>query len=219
VWWLKRIPAVNILYDILFCEEPTLPAAKELVNAMGLLSALMLASIVSYPGSIDADEVRAASEKYACWYEGFEYPEQEVMINLRTNSLVAFVCAFCVMTVCIITYIAMIGLDDKTDFHAWYQTGRYVLLFIALLLIKAGFWFCASTYTLFLVKLPVPGDPDSCADLSAHAYLVHGVLVWSVVVTCILVTLALSRAQYHAMIFNEEKNKASEKATRSAMSI
>ena len=58
--WVKYIPGLNILYDIFFNGTPSVDAIKDSLNVQALLSALLIAIVISYPGAFDYDELKEA---------------------------------------------------------------------------------------------------------------------------------------------------------------
>ena len=61
---VKYVPGLNILYDIFFNGTPSIDAIKDSLNVQALLSALLIAIVISYPGAFDHDELKEATETH-----------------------------------------------------------------------------------------------------------------------------------------------------------
>lgn len=57
---IKYVPFFNIFYDIFFNGTPSVDAIKDSLNVQALLSALLIAIVISYPGAFDYDELKEA---------------------------------------------------------------------------------------------------------------------------------------------------------------
>ena len=59
--WIKYVPGLNVLYDIFFNGTPSLEAIKDSLNVQALLSALLIAIVISFPGAFEHDELKEAA--------------------------------------------------------------------------------------------------------------------------------------------------------------
>ena len=49
--WYQRAPVVNLAYDLLFDEPPSVANVEKLLNVYGLISALLLSCILGFNGA------------------------------------------------------------------------------------------------------------------------------------------------------------------------
>ncbi len=57
-------PFVNLIYDFLYDKEPSVGAVKDIMNAQGLVCALLLGVVMAMPSSVTFEELTAANLRY-----------------------------------------------------------------------------------------------------------------------------------------------------------
>jgi hypothetical protein len=133
-WWCQRVPVVNLAYDLLFDESPSVANVEKLLNVYGLVSALILASIQSIPGAVDAEELEEADRRYhearlagRCWYneDGAHWDIYGGQFSLRMfytyNIAVVLISAALFCTVFVyVCYTSHDYDNDKPAFDSWW---------------------------------------------------------------------------------------------------
>ena len=62
--WYHWLPIINLIFDFMFYSVPTQDAVKEIMNALGLVDALLLAVVMAIPSSVDHAELDEANYNF-----------------------------------------------------------------------------------------------------------------------------------------------------------
>eukprot|EP00933_Yihiella_yeosuensis_P063965 TRINITY_DN6724_c0_g1_i1.p1 TRINITY_DN6724_c0_g1~~TRINITY_DN6724_c0_g1_i1.p1 ORF type:complete len:271 (+),score=24.37 TRINITY_DN6724_c0_g1_i1:78-890(+) len=183
---LMRIPILNFFWDIWFHGQMDKETLKDFLNVQGLMSALLLASVCSYPGSVEHDELQEAGARLGkCWYANADEdsfwrqgggPEHVAIFIFQWRMLMAMIFLTSnVLSVCLV-YMSFTGLDlnvDKegkmtdealTKYKEWFRYVRYLFIAMTGSLYAGIVYFFQSTYDLVLIKFPVPAQYQTCAE-------------------------------------------------------
>jgi hypothetical protein len=74
--WYEWFPFANLVYEFLFDEPPTISSVKEIMNALGLVCALLLGVVITLPSSVSYDELMESNERFATEPELLGYVNQ-----------------------------------------------------------------------------------------------------------------------------------------------
>jgi hypothetical protein len=168
-WWCQRVPLVNLVYDLVFDEPPSVANVEKLLNVYGLVTALILASIQSIPGAVDVGELEEADRRYhearldgRCWYNednrnwdlyGGQFTHR---MFYRYNMATVLISAALFCTVLVYMCFTSHDFDnDKPAFDRWWYYARWPITGIFCCLLAGA----RSTYVAFLmlceVKWPI----------------------------------------------------------------
>ena len=165
--WYQRMPIVNLGYDLLFDEPPSVVNIERLLNVYGLVSALLLSIIFSVVGSVSVGELEQADQRYFeaakaghCWYaEGEDWRYNAIGFSHRLavlyNMAVIFVSAALVSTVLVFMCFSSHDYDnDKPSYDRWWFYGRWPVTIIFLCLIAGCFYVLAAFDCLAQMRFP-----------------------------------------------------------------
>jgi hypothetical protein len=170
--WYQRVPLVNLVYDLLFDEPPSVTNVEKLLNVFGIVSALLLGSVMGLYGSVDVGELEEADERYynsrlegRCKYNaGGQYSEYYSVFGGQYSFRLAFyynmavVCISAALFCTVLMYMCFTAHDfdnDKPAFDRWWKYGRWPVAFIMTAMMVG----CCETFLAFMtlgeIKWPV----------------------------------------------------------------
>jgi hypothetical protein len=158
--WYQRTPLVNLVYDLLFDEPPSVANVEKLLNVYGLVSALLLGSILGLQGSVSVAELEEADRRYhvaqlegRCWFnpDSFEWPIFGGRYSFRLAFFynLATVCISATLFCTVLVFMCFTSHDfdnDKPAFDRWWTWGRWPVAFIFLTMVVG----CQQTFTAFV---------------------------------------------------------------------
>ena len=138
---IKYIPVVNLFYDIFFNGTPSIESIKDSLNVQALLSALLIAIVISYPGAFEYDELKDATERLAKCYYAYD-PDPFMAANYLRNEVfmsTLFLSNNVLMVVLVYLSLAGLKLNDESQaeerFEHWYFYVRFLLVFMTLFMV------------------------------------------------------------------------------------
>lgn len=165
---MKYIPGLNILYDIFFNGTPSVDAIKDSLNVQALLSALLIAIVISYPGAFDYDELKEASLRLSkCLFASDPNPlaaADALRLEVFLSSL--FLSNNVLMVVMVYLSLSGLNLDDDTAqerFQKWYFYVRFLFFFMTMFMMAGVVTFGRCSYFMFILKFPLPDDYENCS--------------------------------------------------------
>ncbi|CAE7256863.1 unnamed protein product [Symbiodinium pilosum] len=187
--WIKYVPGLNVLYDIFFNGTPSLEAIKDSLNVQALLSALLIAIVISFPGAFEHDELKEASTRLSkCLFSSNPDPLAASDLLKREVFWSSLFLSNNVLMV-VMVYLSLAGLKLQANnaeerFKAWYFYARFLLFFMTMFMMAGVLTFGRCTYFMFILKFPVSGDHENCtnaetADTSPFVFLRDvGNVIW-----------------------------------------
>lgn len=188
IWWYG-VPLVNIVYDVLFDEAPTIDTIKDFLNMFGLMGALVFTVAVTLPLSFDYEVFEGVIERWGpggvydgCWTDG--YAQIEYFIYHCTLAT-----TFCFLAVILVLlyYLVLVNLKMKSAkaLEVWWLYTKWVVVIIFILLV-VGVW---ATFMALqnVTEWNVPNrkaiDQD-CTHILQENDNVWGTSVHTVVISC-----------------------------------
>jgi hypothetical protein len=169
--WYQRMPVVNLVYDLLFDDPPSVANVEKLLNVYGLVTALLLGSILGLLGSVDVEELEEADRRYQvaveegrCWYNE-DYIDYRTFggqysFRLAFNYTLATALISAALFCTVLVYMCFTSHDfdnDKPAFDRWWRWGRWPVVFIFIAtMVGSALTFCAFAI-LGEVKWPFMG--------------------------------------------------------------
>ena len=78
--WYEWFPFANLVYEFLYDAPPAIVSVKEIMNALGLVCALLLGVVITLPSSVSFDELVEANQRFAT------EPELLGYVNLKRDT-------------------------------------------------------------------------------------------------------------------------------------
>lgn len=211
---IKYVPLVNFVYDMALCGEPTVSDIKELLNTLGLMSALMLTSVVSFPTSLEAEEITAANERLAdCWYKDAQpaqYSDRLMMSILYSSLSLACVCIIMVelyLSMASGNFCHMEDEHQQQKFDIWYFSLRMLFVIMYILVIVGIVYFFMGMFQLVVIKFPLLEDA-SCESYVDSAYYPVYQLCIGLTFGQIIPVLWVSWTHYKLLKFEDDSRAA-----------
>ena len=141
--FIKYIPVLNLFYDIFFNGTPSIEAIKDSLNVQALLSALLIAIVISYPGAFEYDELKEATLRVGRCYYAFD-PDPFMAANYLREEVfysTLFLSNNVLMVVLVYLSLAGLKLNDELGeerFENWYYYVRFLLVFMTLFMVAGG---------------------------------------------------------------------------------
>jgi hypothetical protein len=199
--WYQRWPLVNLVYDLLFDEPPSVANVEKLLNVYGLVSALLLGSILGLQGSVSVEELEEADRRYQvaqlerrCWYNE-DYKDYDTFGGQYSHRLaffynVATVCISATLFCTVLVFMCFTSHDfdnDKPAFDRWWTYGRWPVAFIFLAMMVGSSQTFNAFVTLGEIKWPfmqcmqtedsLDFDKGSLSGIDFSQFQLWGVLV------------------------------------------
>jgi hypothetical protein len=135
---LYLIPGINIIYDAIFDETPSLDSIKETLNLLGIIGALVYAVVVTLPLAFDYEVYEGVIERWGeggiygnCWINGYYQIEYFNQTTTWASTL-----TFVSVVLVILHYFALVNTRLKTqeELNIWWYWTRWIILltFVAL---------------------------------------------------------------------------------------
>ena len=183
VFWYK-IPVINIVYDIIFDETPSHAKLTEMLNNVGLLSALFLTIAMAIPMSVSFDEIQAARQRYSTYpYNGF-MTEDRVLRELATFTSGSTYCLGTgVWLTVIILFTTSAGVESEEDTAAhirdlwWSYTRWIVLVILGSSLLGTIFTFFAFNRMIYIKYPDIYIEQNGRLDFPAIRSSTYGVVL------------------------------------------
>eukprot|EP00438_Fugacium_kawagutii_P014196 Skav207962 [mRNA] locus=scaffold108:592733:595848:+ [translate_table: standard] len=116
--WIKYVPFFNIFYDIFFNGTPSVDAIKDSLNVQALLSALLIAIVISYPGAFDYDELKEASTRLSKCFAADDSDPLATSNLLQREVFLSTLCLSNNVLMVVLVYLSLSGLkldDDSAE--------------------------------------------------------------------------------------------------------
>lgn len=196
-FFMEHMPVVNIFYDVFFHGLPEPDDIKDMLNVQGLLSALLLSSVCSYPGSLDYNDLTEAGTRLGeCWYQD-DSPDtrwwlqkvqghHNLIAPYKLLSSVAWSQLYlsCNIMAVVWVYFSFAGVekvknddtvhnvDTESNKHncytAWWHSSRWMLMLSTLALAAGLVYFIQASYMIGIMKFPVPVEYEDCSENPVH---------------------------------------------------
>jgi len=140
---IAQVPIINLLVDMLGgWNPPPFEALKGAMEAIGLLSALLLTVVMSFPGSVSFDELEAVQERFNNEpYNAFKnhktggdtHAGSRILNQFAANCITSSMLlgSSVIVAVCLLIFTHTTGCRYYTDNYAaytkWYQWARWVV--------------------------------------------------------------------------------------------
>ena len=119
-------------------------AIKDSLNVQALLSALLIAIVISYPGAFDHGELKEASERLAKCFFADDSDPLAAAHALRTEVFWSSLFLSNNVLMVVLVYLSLSGLklNDENQaqkrFESWYYYARILLFFMTLFQVAGG---------------------------------------------------------------------------------
>ncbi|CAE7297323.1 unnamed protein product [Symbiodinium necroappetens] len=227
---LKYVPVANVLGDIFFhgslCEE----RLKDFLDVQGLLSALLLGALISYPGSFEDTELLAASQRVGfCRGWGPLEAADDLRMCVLTGGFLLTLDIFLVVLV----YMSFSGLDlppegpdphepdakeeKERRFDDWFRHIRWILLASTLCMLAGMFFFVRGSVIAIFLKFPfgsvnmsieeLTNSDEGCGGGGNLQAQMRDTFSWLFVAAAVVTFGILSRAHFRQMDMKEDPEK------------
>ena len=180
----KWVPLWNLVYDLMFDEPPAPENVEHLLNAFGLVTALLLGSVFGVLGSVDMEELIAVDQvHFDCGFRGsgnqilnritgtknLGYQRSMEIYFAYTMSVISISSSLFATVVVIMAFSSHDFSSDRRAFKAWWFFGRWAIAFIFVTMLMG-------CYASFYVRTPLTSlQPVGCV---AAALVTDAVWVW-----------------------------------------
>ena len=163
---VKKVFFLNIISNMFFERCPTTEEIKEMLNAMGLLSALTLSIAIAFPTCLDYDELQAYEQRYE------NCSENDVTFSFGSIvwQAITLNCGTVVISVLMLFFVSASDFGDVDELKRWWIWARYPIM-LGMVYLVGGFY-CTQTsvYHLMRLKWPLRNDRyyEDCDPSLAH---------------------------------------------------
>ena len=150
---IKKLFVVNIFSNMFFERCPTTEEIKDVLNTMGLLSALLLSVAIAFPTCLDYDELQDYGQRY-------EHCDEDVVFWFGLNVWQALTlnCGALIISVLLLFFLSTIEFNDIDELKRWWIWARYPIMLGMVYLVAGSYCTQTSLYHLMRLKWPLRND-------------------------------------------------------------